>query len=85
MTDQSMNHILSNKAVTYTGRGGHDVIEVLQREVRLPAAGEVRIEVKTAAVNPADLLLRSSGRLTGHRASCQAWMPPELLNPSGRA
>jgi len=61
MTDQSTNHMLSGKAVTYKGRGGYDVIEVLGRQVRLPAAGEVRIEVKAAAVNPTDLLLRSSG------------------------
>jgi len=36
------------------------VIEVVKREVRAPGANEVRIEVKAAAVNPTDILLRAS-------------------------
>ena len=38
--------------------GGPEVIEIIAREVRAPAANEVRIEVKAAAINPTDLLLR---------------------------
>jgi NADPH2:quinone reductase len=55
------NHILIGKAVTYTRQGGYEVIEVLERQVRPPAIGEVRIRVIAAAVNPTDLLLRSAG------------------------
>ena len=33
----------------------------MERTVRAPAAGEVRIEVKAAAVNPADILFRDPG------------------------
>ena len=43
-------------AVTYTGRGGYDVIEVADRTVPAPAGGEVRIAVAAGAVNPTDLL-----------------------------
>ncbi len=56
MTDNP-RHVVS-AAVTYTGRGGYDVIAIAERMVRPPAAGEVRIAVKAAAVNPTDLLLR---------------------------
>lgn len=47
-----------SSAVTYTGRGGYDVIAAVDRTVRPPAAGEVRIAVHAAAVNPTDILLR---------------------------
>lgn len=57
MSEQSMR-ALRGKAVVYTGFGGPEVIEVVEREVRAPGANEVRIEVKAAAVNPTDLLLR---------------------------
>jgi len=50
---------LTGKAITYVGRGGYEVIEIKERAVRAPGAGEVRIEVKAAAVNPTDLLLRA--------------------------
>ena len=49
------------KAVTYKSLGGYEVIEIVERTVRAPAAGEVRIEVKAAAVNPTDILLRDPG------------------------
>jgi NADPH2:quinone reductase len=45
--------------VTYKGRGGYEAIQILERAVRPPAAQEVRIEVKAAAVNPTDTLLRA--------------------------
>jgi NADPH:quinone reductase-like Zn-dependent oxidoreductase len=61
MAEQSANRPLTSKAVTYKSRGGYEVIEIAERTVRAPAAGEVRIEVKAAAVNPTDILLRDPG------------------------
>lgn len=61
MSDQSSNRPLAGKAVTYKALGGPEVIEIVERTVRAPAAGEVRIEVKAAAVNPTDILLRDPG------------------------
>ncbi len=49
---------LSGKAVTYEGLGGPETIKVVERTVRPPAFGEVRISVKAAGVNPADEVLR---------------------------
>ena len=59
--DQSSNRPLTSKAVTYKALGGPEVIQFVERTVRAPAAGEVRIEVKAAAVNPADILFRDPG------------------------
>jgi len=61
MSDQSSNRPLTSKAVTYKTLGGYEVIEFVERTVRAPAAGEVRIEVKAAAVNPTDLMFRDPG------------------------
>ena len=61
MTAKPANCSLTSKAVTYKTIGGYEVIEFKQRTVRAPAAGEVRIEVKAAAVNPADLMFRDPG------------------------
>jgi NADPH:quinone reductase-like Zn-dependent oxidoreductase len=61
MAVRSANRSLTSKAVTYKGLGGYDVIEFVERRVRAPAAGEVRTEVKAAAVNPIDILFRDPG------------------------
>jgi NADPH:quinone reductase len=61
MAARSANRSLTSKAVTYKSLGGYEVIEFVERRVRAPAAGEVRIEVKAAAVNPADILFRDPG------------------------
>lgn len=61
MTEQSANQPLVGKAVAYSGRGGYEVIKLVERAVRTPTACEVRIEVKAAAVNPTDILLRERG------------------------
>jgi NADPH:quinone reductase-like Zn-dependent oxidoreductase len=58
VSEQSAITALRGKAVTYKGLGGPEVIEVAERDVRAPAANEVRIAVKAAAVSPTDLLLR---------------------------
>lgn len=49
---------VSGKAVTYEGLGGPEIIKVVERTVRPPAFGEVRIRVRAAGVNPTDELLR---------------------------
>src|SRR5271165_2790949 len=58
---QSSNRPLTSQAVTYKTLGGYEVLEFVERTVRAPAAGEVRIEVKAAAINPADLVFRDPG------------------------
>jgi hypothetical protein len=89
MSDQSSNRPLAGKAVTYKALGGPEVIEIVERTVRAPAAGEVRIEVKAAAVNPTDILFRDPG--FGDQfgvtlsPSCPAWMPQVSSNLSDRA
>ncbi len=49
------------RAVGIVEPGGPEVLRVVEREVRDPAAGEVRIAVKAAAVNPTDVALRQRG------------------------
>jgi NADPH:quinone reductase len=61
MTEQSAPRPLIGKAITYKGPGGYEVIEISERTVRPPGVGEVRINVKAAAVNPTDLGLRARG------------------------
>ena len=49
------------RAVVITKPGDLDVLEVVDRPARKPAAGEVRIAVKAASVNPTDVGLRERG------------------------
>lgn len=49
------------RAVGIPQAGGPDVLTVVDRPVREPGPGEVRIAVAAAAVNPTDLLLCSRG------------------------
>jgi len=58
VTDHPTAQPVISSAVTYTRKGGYDVIAIADRTVRAPLAGEVRISVKAAAVNPTDILLR---------------------------
>ena len=48
-------------AVEIPQPGGPDVLRVAEREVREPRAGEVRLAVQAAAVNPTDIGLRQRG------------------------
>ena len=61
MPANSTHEPILSRAISYKGPGGYEVIQVVERSVRIPGAGEVRIEVKAAAVNPTDLLLRKGG------------------------
>jgi NADPH:quinone reductase len=49
------------RAVGVARPGGVEVLQVFEREVLEPGAGEVRIAVRAAAVNPTDTLLRTRG------------------------
>jgi NADPH2:quinone reductase len=49
------------RAVGIHEPGGHEVVAVVDRAVREPAKGEVRIAVAAAAVNPTDTGLRERG------------------------
>ena len=40
------------RAVGITRPGGPEVLDVIEREVREPGPGEVRLSVSAAAVNP---------------------------------
>jgi hypothetical protein len=48
------------RAVTITKEGGPEVLAVRDWPVRAAGHGEVRIDVKAAAVNPTDILLRTN-------------------------
>lgn len=49
------------RAVGITRPGGPEVLDVIEREVREPGPGEVRLSVSAAAVNPTDVGLRQRG------------------------
>jgi NADPH2:quinone reductase len=49
------------RAIGITRAGGPEVLEVIDRSVREPARGEVRIAVRAAAVNPTDIGFRQRG------------------------
>jgi NADPH:quinone reductase len=49
------------RAVAITAPGGPDVLDVIDRDVRAAGAGEIRIAVRAAAVNPTDIGLRERG------------------------
>jgi NADPH:quinone reductase len=61
MTEQSARPPLTGNAITYQRPGSYEVITISERTVRAPGAGEVRIQVKGAAVNPTDIGLRERG------------------------
>ena len=49
------------RAVVIVEPGGPEVLRVIEREVRDPGPGEVRLAVRAAAVNPTDIALRQRG------------------------
>jgi NADPH2:quinone reductase len=53
--------VKTTQAVGIVEPGGPDVLRVVERDVREPEAGEVRLAVGAAAVNPTDVGLRQRG------------------------
>jgi NADPH2:quinone reductase len=49
------------RAVAIPAPGGPEILTVVDRDVRAPGPGEVRIAVRAAAVNPTDIGLRENG------------------------
>jgi len=49
------------RAVAITAPGGPEALTVIERDVRAPGPGEVRLAVRAAAVNPTDIGLRAHG------------------------
>jgi NADPH:quinone reductase-like Zn-dependent oxidoreductase len=49
------------RAVAIVEPGGPEVLRVIERDVRDPGPGEVRLAVRAAAVNPTDIGLRERG------------------------
>jgi NADPH:quinone reductase len=53
--------VTAARAVGITEPGGPEVLRVIERDVPEPGAGEVRIAVRAAAVNPSDTSTRQRG------------------------
>jgi len=53
--------VTTARAVGITRPGGPEVLAVVERDVREPGPGEVRLAVRAAAVNPTDVGLRQRG------------------------
>jgi NADPH:quinone reductase len=53
--------VTTARAVGITQPGGPEVVRVVERQVREPGPGEVRLRVRAAAVNPTDIGLRERG------------------------
>ena len=52
------------RAVAIVEPGGPEVLRVIERDVRVPGPGEVRLALRAAAVNPTDIGLRQRGDAT---------------------
>src|SRR5262249_18783594 len=70
----SRRYDLSVRAVAFRQFGGPDVLQVLDLPEPQPAAGEVRVRVAAATVNPTDLGMRD-----GRRAAESENLPPPYV------
>jgi NADPH2:quinone reductase len=57
--------VANGRAAVYTETGGPDVLQVMQRPIREPGPGEVRVRMHRAGVNPTDWYARE-GEGPGH-------------------
>jgi NADPH:quinone reductase-like Zn-dependent oxidoreductase len=64
-----------HKAVVFSEYGDASVLRLVEREVTQPAAGQVRVAVHAAGLNPIDWKIRSG--------AAAAWMPVELPQTPG--
>jgi NADPH:quinone reductase-like Zn-dependent oxidoreductase len=66
------------RAVVFTGAGGNEVVDCVERPDPVPQGDEVLLEVRYAALNGADLAQRA-GRYPArraHRRTSRASKPP---------
>jgi NADPH:quinone reductase-like Zn-dependent oxidoreductase len=66
------------RAVTFSRLGGPEVLEVSQLPEPKPGAGEVRIRVAAATVNPTDISFRSGRQLTTAQLAEMGVHPPYI-------
>ena len=66
------------RAVVYSKTGGPDVLQLVERPVREPGAGEVRVRVQVSGVNPTDWKARR-----GPRESAELPFPEVVPNQDG--
>src|SRR5207247_5934375 len=64
------------RAVTFSRLGGPEVLEVSELPEPQPGAGEVRIRVAAATVNPTDISFRSGRQLTVAQLAEMGVRPP---------
>ncbi|HEY1774999.1 MAG TPA: NADP-dependent oxidoreductase [Solirubrobacteraceae bacterium] len=55
--------------------GGPEVLEVIERDVPEPGAGEVRVRVAAATINPTDVALRAGAFAERYSAFAPPWIP----------
>ncbi|HEU4567275.1 MAG TPA: NADPH:quinone reductase [Marmoricola sp.] len=65
------------RAVTYSQTGGPEVLEVVDKEIRDPGPGEVRVMIHRSGVNPTDWKSRTGS------APGQPVDPPQVPNQDG--
>ena len=64
------------RAVTFSRLGGPEVLEVSELPEPTPGAGEVRIRVAAATVNPTDISFRSGRQFTVDQLAEMGVRPP---------
>src|SRR5256714_13714619 len=66
------------RAVTFSRLGGPEVLEVSELPAPQPGAGEVRIRVAAATVNPTDVSFRSGRQQTTAQLAEMGVLPPYI-------
>jgi NADPH2:quinone reductase len=63
--DEYGSSSLKNHRVVVSRHGGPEVLQVVEEDLPVPGAGEVRVRVQAAGISAYDLMFRRSGRLPG--------------------
>jgi len=77
MHDSGAGSATTARAVVYTDTGGPEVLHVVDRQIRAPGPGEVRVRMHRSGVNPTDWKSRQGG---GER---QPVDPPQVPGHDG--